>query len=76
MRSKPCPSCEETKSIMDFGRNRQSIDGLHYYCRVCAAARQREWAKDNPEKVKTMRRNYLRTMHDRNEGVDPYKGGT
>jgi hypothetical protein len=72
-RVKTCPSCKITKPVMEFGRNRQSIDGLHYYCRVCAAARQREWAKDNPEKVKTMRRNYLQAMHAKNEGVDPYE---
>ena len=73
MRSKHCPSCEETKPVAEFGRNRQSIDGLHYYCRACAAARQREWAKDNPEKVKEMRQRYLRAMHAKNEGVNPYE---
>lgn len=72
-RVKSCPSCKVAKPVVEFGRNRQSIDGLHYYCKTCAAKRQRAWAKANPEKVTAMRRSYLQSMHAKNEGVDPYE---
>lgn len=72
-RSKHCPSCKETKPVADFGRNRQAVDGLHYYCRACAAARQRAWAATNPEKVRAMRQSYLQAMYAKNKGVDPYE---
>lgn len=72
MKAKNCSRCNENLPLKNFGRNRQSLDGLHYYCRACAAARQREWAKAHPDKVKEMRAAYLRRMRDQNEGKDPY----
>jgi hypothetical protein len=71
-RSKYCPDCRGPKPVSAFGRNRQSPDGLHYYCKQCAASRQRTWAKANPEKVRAMRENYLRAIYERNASVDPY----
>lgn len=32
---KLCPMCYETKSKLEFGRNRQRIDGLQSYCLPC-----------------------------------------
>jgi transposase-like protein len=71
-RQKYCPRCTSDKPVAAFGRNRQSADGLHYYCKPCAAARQREWAKANPEKVRAMRADYLKRMYLTNAGRDPY----
>lgn len=71
-RCKYCPDCRSSKPVVSFGRNRQSVDGLHYYCKACAASRQRGWAKANPDKVRTMRSNYLQRMYQRNEATDPY----
>jgi hypothetical protein len=73
MRVKLCPSCESEKPVTAFGRNRQSVDGLHYYCKVCAAARQRAWAKAHPEKVKSMRSSYLQRIRAHNATVNPYE---
>jgi len=72
-RSKYCPDCEAPRPISCFGRNRQSKNGLHYYCKECAAARQRKWARDNPETVKRMRGEYLARIHEANAGRDPYE---
>jgi transposase-like protein len=69
---KVCPACNETLPIHAYGRNRQAKDGLHYYCKACAAARQRTWAKAHPEKVRAMRADYLRRVRAQNEGRDPY----
>jgi hypothetical protein len=72
MRTKYCPDCKQTKPITGFGRNRQSPDGLHYYCRECAAERQRRWTERHPDKVRIMRQTYLTKIRSRNDGRDPY----
>jgi transposase-like protein len=72
MKAKNCPRCGENLPITEFGRNRQTPDGLHYYCKSCAAERQRNWARANPEKVRAMRAAYLRRIREQNEGRDPY----
>jgi hypothetical protein len=72
MRKKFCPDCEQELLLTEFGRNRQSVDGLHYYCKECAATRQRAWALANQEKVRAMRAAYLRRLHATNAQRDPY----
>ena len=37
--AKRCPSCEETKSASEFGRNLTRGDGLSFYCLACNRAR-------------------------------------
>jgi hypothetical protein len=74
VRQKRCPICESDKNITEFGRNRQSVDGLHYYCRSCSSAKQRAWAKANTEKVAAARRKYLDRVRATNElRVSPYE---
>jgi hypothetical protein len=73
IRKKLCSYCRVERPVAEFGRNRQSVDGLHYYCRECAAARQREWAKANPEKVRAMRADYLKRLHAVNAQRNPYE---
>jgi hypothetical protein len=72
-RGKFCPDCGGTHPLSAFGRNRQSKDGLHYYCKKCAAKRQRLWATANPSKVRAMRSDYLTRMHNLNATRDPYE---
>ena len=72
MKAKTCSSCGENLPLSAFGRNRQAPDGLHYYCKSCAASRQRRWAKANPDKVKAMRADYLQRIRALNQGRDPY----
>lgn len=72
-RSKPCPCCGQTLPVSSFGRNRQAKDGLHYYCKSCAARKQRSWAKTNPAKIKEMHMDYLNRIRAANDGRDPYE---
>ena len=74
MRQKQCPICNAAKNLTEFGRNCQSVDGLHYYCRTCSSAKQRAWAKANSDKVNASRRKYLDRMRATNAlRVDPYE---
>ena len=72
MTQKTCTQCKTTKPLHAFGRNRSAVDGLHYYCRECAAERQRAWATANAEKLKHKRKVYLQRIHALNEARDPY----
>lgn len=72
MNKKRCTTCKEEKSVEDFGRNRQAPDGLHYYCKTCAALRQRTWANNNPKKLKTIKDKYLNRVRALNDARDPY----
>lgn len=40
--SKRCLKCKLSLPTENFGKNRQSKDGLDYYCRPCASQKQRE----------------------------------
>lgn len=73
VRPKRCSCCGDAKPLASFGRNRQAKDGLHYYCKDCAAKRQREWARANPEIVKRMRDDYLQRVYAQNAERDPYE---
>jgi hypothetical protein len=50
--TKTCSSCEVRLSLAKFGTNIRTPDGFSYYCKACAAAKQREWKEKNPEKVR------------------------
>ena len=62
---KHCPLCNSNKPDAEFSKNAQNRDGLAYYCRVCNAAKQREWKKANPDKVKAWKQRYLVKMRER-----------
>lgn len=70
--TKKCTSCKVDKQRTEFGRNCQTPDGLHYYCKTCAARRQRAWAKANADKVKQARADYLERIRAANAKRDPY----
>ena len=43
MTTKRCSKCKEEKPVGEFGKDRNSKDGLCYVCRECAAKRAREY---------------------------------
>lgn len=81
---KYCKACDAHKDLADFSVNRQTKDGLEFYCKACkkaasaahykknktkANARSRAWAKVNPESA----REAERAWHARNkENVAAY----
>ncbi len=69
---KTCSCCRKTLPVQAFGRNRQTPDGLHYYCRFCAAEKQRAWTQRYPEKAKAVRLAYLDRIRKLNGDRDPY----
>jgi hypothetical protein len=58
------PAHNAVLPLTAFGRNAASPDGFAYYCRACAAARQRQWKEANPEKVKQWRKRYKKQQKE------------
>lgn len=56
MTTKTCPGAGEqvthTEETTLFASDRSRIDALAPYCKKCAATKQREWKRKNPEKVR------------------------
>lgn len=53
---KPCNKCGEWKPKAEFYRDSASRDGYQGRCKQCSKQGRKEWAKDNPAKIKDYRR--------------------
>jgi hypothetical protein len=62
MTTKSCPGAGTQEAHVEetlvFASDRSRRDGLAPYCKKCAATKQREWKKLNPEKVKAAKLKY------------------
>jgi len=47
---------------MNFTSNASRADGFSAYCKICAAAKQREWKHNHPKEVKAMKKAYLEKL--------------
>lgn len=72
---KKCNVCKLDKLESQFNARKRSLDGLCHTCRECAAARNREWRKANPdgfskwkEKNLDSRNGYMRSWYEANRG--------
>jgi len=64
--NKTCSCCHKSKPRTEFGKNRQTPDGLMYYCRECASGKQKAFRVSNPESTKASRARYLDKLRARN----------
>jgi hypothetical protein len=64
--SKICSCCGKPFPKAEFGKNRQTPDGLAYYTRAHAAAKQKIFRVNNPVLVKEARDRYLDKLRARN----------
>jgi len=69
---KTCTECEARLLRTAFGRNAQSKDGLHYYCKVCAALKRKTWYEANKVKAKQSTKKWLQHTAALNAMRDPY----
>lgn len=51
---KYCKSCNKTKPVREFGRDKYSLDGLRFYCKECATKLVKRWV-DNFKKRDVIR---------------------
>lgn len=58
MKFKVCTKCLCRLSQTCFGRNRYAKDGMHYYCKLCAALKRKAWYEENKVKAQTSTNNW------------------
>ena len=51
---KICTKCKKDKSISEFSKDKNSLDGMCYYCKDCA----KEYHKNNKEKIAKQRKEH------------------
>ena len=54
---KQCSKCNVVKSINEFNKRANTIDGTQYNCRDCQNKSSLEWRQNNPDYVKKWRQN-------------------
>ena len=54
---KLCSSCMETKALISFGNNKNTLTGLNSYCKVCITKRTKAWREANPAKYEDLNKN-------------------
>lgn len=62
---KQCRRCGEVKPLEAFGKNKSKKDGLHYYCRECAAAYAKAYCEQNPARARAQRKAYYEANKER-----------
>lgn len=70
---KTCTFCKHRKPLLDFGRNGSAKDGLHYYCKMCAALKRKAWYELNKPKAITSMRKWKARTKEANQERDPYE---
>lgn len=77
--TKYCSKCDNTKSLVEFGKNRSTRDGLTSYCKLCKKELSRKYREENYEKSKeSLRASYHKHIEKREAyrkayRVDPEK---
>lgn len=62
---KTCRICYESKELSCFSINRSRLDGRHYNCKPCDAAKVRKWQRDNPIKLRLKQVKWIAKNGDR-----------
>ncbi len=60
MEQKFCGCCKTEKTVAEFSKDRRAKDKLQTYCKVCMAAKQRLWLKNNRQRSREYRAKYYR----------------
>lgn len=55
---KICASCKCELSIDNFHKKKSTKDGLHNYCKICTATKNKKWVIDNKDKHKETCKNW------------------
>ncbi len=62
---KKCYSCKDNKSAEEFYKNKAHSDGLASECKSCASIKNKQYHKDNIDKVKVQRAGYRKNNKEK-----------
>ena len=65
MKTKRCSKCGEVKSISGFYKRWDSKDGYRNQCKKCRDKSDKNWQKNNQEKIKKYRKNWYKNNAER-----------
>jgi hypothetical protein len=52
METKKCTSCQEDLSLLSFGKNKKTKDGLQSICKQCTNSLVKTWRESNSDKAR------------------------
>lgn len=64
---KKCPKCNTYKNLSEFGKHKQTKDGLKNYCRLCNNASAKAYQDLNRDKIRKANREYTRANSEANK---------
>lgn len=73
MESKLCRGCNETKSLIAFGKDKYRADGLTTRCKSCRNKQNKQYYIDNPEKLKAKNERLRKRNKNRYHNDPEYK---
>lgn len=62
---KKCTKCKKEKTKVNFSKRSKSKDGLNLWCKKCCIEAGKEWTKNNPNRVKRLKKSYYDCYPDR-----------
>ena len=65
-KNKVCSHCRKSKRIDGFYKNRSTIDGLEYQCKICSKETGKRWRKRNPDIVRDLKRKWRKKNVEKN----------
>lgn len=74
---KVCRTCDESKPLTDYHRDKASSDGHRHECKACAYERKTQWTKDNRDRAREYKATWEKANPERvrayNRARDPKK---
>ncbi|KKM23460.1 hypothetical protein LCGC14_1614950 [marine sediment metagenome] len=68
---KKCGKCEKYQVVSEFYKSKSNKDGLTGKCKKCSIQYQKQYCKDNKEKVKQREKQYRKQYKKRKWTTDP-----
>jgi len=63
-RLKKCSACNKLKTVGEFGKHKQSKDGIRNICKACDRKRRRVYYQNHREKILQYQKKYYRKHKD------------
>ena len=63
--SKACNKCQQIKQLIDFYKDKSKYDGYLTQCKNCDNTRQKEYNKQNTDKIVKYHKEYYETNKDK-----------
>lgn len=63
---KVCPKCQIEKDFTEFSKSSARKDGRRYECKPCAVLARKQWAAENPDRVRALNRRWVAKDPERN----------